>query len=214
MQRRSFSPAPDRRRGQSLIDILVGIAIGVILIFAAVASLAPALKTQSQAANTQTASWLATGLLDNVKAWSDGDWHNILSVATGTAHNYFLITSSSPYVASSGIESVQISTTTYTRSFYVMDVYRNGAGNITASGGSYDPSTKQVTVTYGWKGGGVTSTVSEYLTRNRENVYNQTDWTGGPTNPTGVVSSVNYQFASSTNINFSEDGGSIVVTGH
>ena len=196
------------------MDILVGTAIGVILIFAAVLAIGPALKTGTQAANTQTASWLATGLLDNVKAWSDGDWHNILSVATGTTNQYFLITSSSPYTASSGVEAIAVSTTTYSRYFYVSDVYRdNSSGGIVATGGAYDPSTKQVTVVYGWPGGG-TSTVSEYLTRNRENVYNQTDWTGGASTTGRAVSSVNFQFASSSNINFTSSPGSIVVTGH
>ena len=194
------------------MDILVGVAIGMVLIFAAVAALAPALKTSSQAANTQTASWLASGLLDNVKAWSDGDWHNILSVATGTGNQYFLITSSSPYTASSGIETIVAATSTYTRYFYVTDVYRDGSGNITTSGGSYDPSTKQVTVVYGWLGS-PTGTLSEYLTRNRQNVFNQTDWTGGATT-TGVASSVNFQFSSSSNINISSQPGSIIVSGH
>jgi hypothetical protein len=196
------------------MDILVGTAIGVILIFAAVEAIAPALNEGTQAAHTQTASWLATGLLDNVKAWSDGDWHNILSVATGTTHQYFLNTSSSPYVASSGIESIVVSTTTYFRYFYVTDVYRDAStGNITTGSGLYDPSTKQVTVAYGWTGG-ATSTVVEYLTRNQQNVYNQTDWTGGASMTGGVVSSVNFQFASSTNINFTGSPGSITVTGH
>lgn len=204
----------DSEKGQSLMDILVGTAIGVILIFAAVSAIAPALKTGTQAASTQTAAWLASGLLDNVKAWTDADWHNILGVATGTTNKYFLITSSSPYVATSGIESIMVSSTVYSRYFYVSDVFRVSSGSITTSGGSYDPSTKQVTVVSGWTAG-TTSTVSEYLTRNRENVYNQTDWTSGTTtDPNAVVSSVNYQFASSTNINFGGTPGSIIVTGH
>jgi hypothetical protein len=198
-------------RGQSLMDILVGTAIGVILIFAAVEAIAPALNEGKQAANTQTASWLATGLLDNTKAWTDGNWHNILSVATGTPHQYFLNTSSSPYVAISGIESIPVSTTTYFRYFYVMDVYRDAStGNITTGSGLYDPSTKQVTVVYGWNGGN-TSTVAEYLTRNLENSYNQTDWSGGASTTGGVVSTTNFQFASSTNINIASPPGSIIV---
>ena len=192
------------------MDILIGTAFGVILIFAAVAAITPALKTSTQAADTQTASWLASGLLDNVKAWSDGNWHNLLSVATGTTNNYFLVTSSSPYVASSGIESIAVSSTTYTRSFYVMDVYRDSSGNITTSGGTYDPSTKKVMVVYGWTGS-PSSTLSEYLTRNRQGVFNQTDWTGGASSTGGVVSSVNYQYASSTNINIASPPGSIIV---
>ncbi len=198
-------------RGQSLMDILVGTAIGVILIFAAIEAIAPALNENKQAANTQTASWLATGLLSNTKAWASGNWHNILGVATGTTNEYFLITSSSPYVATSGIESIAVSTTTYFRYFYVTDVYRDAStGNITTGGGLYDPSTKQVTVVYGWNNSN-TSTVSEYLTRSLENTYSQTDWSGGASTTGGVVSTTNFQFSSSTNINIASPPGSIIV---
>ena len=113
------------RRGQSLIDILVGIAIGAIFIFAAAMAISQALRTGSQAAQTQAASWLAQGLLSNAQTWSGGDWHNVLALATGTAYQYFLITSSSPYVATSGIETVSVGTTTYWRYFYLTDVERN-----------------------------------------------------------------------------------------
>jgi hypothetical protein len=92
----------------------------------------------------------------------------------------------------------------------VTDVSRDGTGNITTSGGTYDPSTKKVTVVYGWTGS-ASSTVSEYLTRSRQNVLNQTDWTGGALTTGGVVSSVNYQYATSTNINVASPPGSIIV---
>ncbi len=191
------------------MDVLVGIAIGVVLIFVAVAGIVPALKTGKQAAQTQDVTWLATGLLGNVKTWADGNWNNVLALATGTANQYFLITSSSPYVATSGIESIQVSTSTYFRYFYLSDVYRT-EGSIVLSGGTYDPSTKEVTVMYGWNGV-PTSSVSEYLTRNRANIYDQSDWSGGP-NPNGIATSANSQFSSSTNINFMNASGSISVT--
>lgn len=197
------------RRGQSLMDILVGTAIGAILIFAAVTAISPALQDGSQAANTQTISWLATGLLNDLQVWANGNWHSILAVATGTTQQYHLITTTSPYTATSGIETIVQSTSTYWRYFYVMDVYRDSSGNIVSSGGYYDPSTKQVTVVYGWKGG-VTSTVFEYLTRNQVQVYQQINWTDGPS-PSGVVSTTDFQFASSTNINYTSTPGAIKV---
>ncbi len=199
------------RKGQSLIDILVGTAIGVILIFAAVAAIAPALRTGSQAARTQSAAFIAQGLLSNIQTWSDGDWHSVLALSTGTAYQYYLIASSSPYVATSGIESVSIGTSTYWRYFYLNDVERDASGNIVQSGGTYDPSTKQVTVNYGWLGS-ATNTASEYITRNQQQVYSQTDWTDGPSSTAGAVSTTNFEFSSSSNIDYSSPGSIKVGT--
>ncbi len=192
-------------KGQSLMDILVGTAIGVIFIFAAVAAIGPALQSGSQAARTQTASLLAQGLLNNAQTWASGDWHRILALSTGTAYQYFLITSSSPYVATSGIDNVTVGTSTYWRYFSVLDVQRDAYGNVVSSGGTYDPSTKEVTVNYGWKGS-TTSTASEYLTRNQQQIYSQIDWTGGPSSTGGAVSTTNFQFVSSSNINYASPG--------
>jgi hypothetical protein len=183
-------------------------AIGAILIFAGIAAISPALHTTSQAVNTQSASWLATGMLGNLETWSNGNWHGILALATGTSQQYFLIASTSPYTASSGIETISEATSSYWRYFYITDVYRDTSGNIVTSGGTYDPSTKEVTVVYGWSGG-ATSTVSEYLTRNQESTYAQIDWSSGPTS-TASVSTTNFQFASSTNINYSVPGALMV----
>lgn len=199
------------RNGQSLVDVLVGTAIGVILISAAVIAIGPALNTSAQAERVQQASFLANGLLGNLVTWSNGNWHSILAVATGTSNEYFLITSSSPYMATSGIQTIAEATTSYWRYFYITDVYRDAAGNIVTSGGSYDPSTKKATVAYGWLGG-ATSTVSEYLTRNQEQVYSQSDWSGGPATGTGAVTTTNFEFTSSTNINYSSPGSIQVGT--
>jgi len=199
------------RNGQSLMDILVGVALGVIFIFAAVSAIGPALNTSSQASRTQTAAWLASGLLSNLQTWANGDWHPVLLLATGTANHYFLITSSSPYTATSGIETVLNATTSYWRYFYISDVYRDSGGNIVTSGGSYDPSTKLATVAYGWNGG-TTSTASEYLTRNQQQVYSQIDWSGGTAPSSTSVSTTNFQFTSSSNINYASPGSIQVNT--
>ena len=113
--------------------------------------------------------------------------------------------------ALSAIEINQLYTSqTFTRSFYVNDVYRDAGGNILATGGgTYDPSTKQITVAYGWAGN-PTSTMSMYLTRNRDNIYAQTDWFGGP-GATSAATSVGNQFAGSSNIDYTTTTGSIYI---
>lgn len=102
------------------------------------------------------------------------------------------------------------STVTYNRYFYLSDVSRDTAGNIVSSGGTYDPSTKQLTVVYSWQGGPV-NTMSTYIIRGRNNVFSQTDWSGGP-GLSGPITSTNSQFASSSNIDYQTSSGAIYVS--
>jgi hypothetical protein len=97
----------------------------------------------------------------------------------------------------------------FTRYFYVSDVYRNGSGAIASSGTYYDPSTKQITAGYSWPGGS-TNTMSMYLSRNRDNIYDQTDWSGG-LGTTTPVTIVGNQFVTSSNIDYTTTTGSIYV---
>ena len=135
--------------GQSL-RILIAIGVGAILFVRTAVLVAPALQINKATVQIENGAALGNELLNNIRVYSEGDWHNILNLATGTAHTYYLITSSSPFVATSGIESIQVATTTFTRSFYLSDVYRDGNGYVTstAAGNTYDPSAKQVVVVY------------------------------------------------------------------
>lgn len=98
------------RTGQSLVEVLLAVALGAIFLVAGVSVIAPSLQSNAQAARVQTAASLGKELLDNVRVWADGNWNNVLSVATGTTNIYYLNTSSSPFVAATGTESIVIST--------------------------------------------------------------------------------------------------------
>jgi type II secretory pathway pseudopilin PulG len=200
------------RCGQSITELLLAIAVAAIFMVAAVAVIVPALRENNQAENIQQGATVAQDLLGNVRVWSESGWSNITALATGTAYQYYLITSSSPYTVTSGVQSIVIGTTTYTRYFYLSDAYRTGGGTVTSTptGNAYDPSTKQVFVVYNWTHG-VTSTMSTYLTRNGDAVIDQTDWSGGP-GAGNAATSANSQFASSTNIDYSTTTGALYVS--
>ena len=91
------------RSGQSLMELLVGLALGALFIIGSAVIVVPSLQTNKQVANIQVQAQLASGLLNNVVAWGTENWNNILSLATGTANTYYLNTSSSPFtVVASG----------------------------------------------------------------------------------------------------------------
>ena len=83
--------------GQSLIELLVSIAVGALFVAAAVAIIAPSLRENKQAANVQAGAMLGGELLQNVRVWSEHDWHDLLSLATGSINTYYLNTSVSPF---------------------------------------------------------------------------------------------------------------------
>lgn len=85
-------------RGQSLVELLVGIAIGVIFIAGAATIIAPSLNINKQTTIVQTKTELATELAGNIKAWAAGNWNNVLSLATGTGNSYYLSTATSSFV--------------------------------------------------------------------------------------------------------------------
>ena len=115
-------------QGQSLIELLVAISIGAILIIAAVSVIVPALLVNRQVVPIQTGASLGAELLNNVRAWSEGDWHNILALATGTANPYYLNTTSSPFSlsGSSGGSSSSFNGYSYERSLTVNHTYVSG----------------------------------------------------------------------------------------
>lgn len=196
------------RCGQSLIELLIGMAIGSLMIIAAASVIAPTLRINTQTSRAQTAAALGKALMDNASVWAEGDWHRIAGLATSSAFHFYLNASSSPFSSSTGDESVVVSTTTYKRFFYVDDVYRDGSGNITPTPGNHDPSTKKITVGYSWPNA-ATNTVSSYITRSNNRVYVQSDWSGGP-NQAGPITNTNSLFASSSNIIYSS-GSSIFI---
>ncbi|HUZ92624.1 MAG TPA: hypothetical protein VNG29_01350, partial [Candidatus Paceibacterota bacterium] len=190
--------------GQSLVEILVAIAVGAVLIIGAVSVIAPALQESAQAQKVQAGAALGSELASNIRAWSKSDWHNVSNLATSSAHLYYLNTSSSPFTAVTGTESIVIATTTYTRYFYLASVYRDANGNVTSSAGSIDPSSMFVTVAYAWTKS-PTSTIAFYLTRYADNTFNQSNWSGGPGQSTST-SFAGSSFASSTNISYAISG--------
>ncbi len=200
------------RSGQSLVEILVAMVIGVIMIMGAVSIIVPTIRTGGTVSKSQIAITFGKELLDNIRVYGEADWHNIAALSTSSGNFYYLNTTSSPFTIASGTETRAVGTTTYSRYFSAAEVQRNYAVSgqpIVTSGGTFDPSTRKITVVYGWSGG-PTTTIATYLTRARSQIYLQTDWLGGP-GQDGPATSTNNKFATSSNINYSTTTGSILI---
>lgn len=201
----------ERRRGQSLVEILIAIAIGTLMITAVATILAVALRTNSNAGQAQVATALGRQLLDNVRVWSEASWLNVANLTMGSSTHYYLSTTTSPFTLIVGPpdEQVVISTSTYTRYFYVERVNRDVNGFIASGAGTTDdPSTKRITVAYSGPRF-ATRTMQMYITRYRNYVIDQTDWSGGP-NQAGTTTVPNDRFATATpNIDYTTTTGSI-----
>lgn len=86
----------------------------------------------------------------------------------------------------------------YSRYFYLENVQRDGNNDIVASSGTDDPSTQKVVSAVEWQDGRNLK-FSNYLTRYKDDVFSQYDWSGGNVGDATTSSIIN-TFSSSTNI--------------
>ncbi len=218
-------------KGQSLVEIIVGLAISAILITAAATAIALTIKESFEIKISQIASSLSQEYMDNIQVMAESDWFSVYDIANGTPR--YLTASGTTYAAISGSTSTVIMDKTFIRFFTVEENVKRdscGVGNITESaltscnmeiGSGYvanDPSTLKITVTVtaDWGNRDRVFSQFQYLTRYRNLVFHQTDWSGGngqesfATTSEGAI--VNNKFASSDNINFSATSGSLFVS--
>ena len=93
-----------KKSGQSLVEILVAIGVGVIMLVGAITALAPAIKSLTDVSKTQGSTAISKELLDNLRIFAETNWHNIDTLSTST--KYFLNTATSTFVAATGTEAV------------------------------------------------------------------------------------------------------------
>ena len=215
--------------GQSLVEIIIAITVGAILIGAASAAIVPILRSNLETRNVQTASSLAQEYLDNVQNLAESNWLNIYIPpgSKGPSSQFYLRATSTTYEILSGVTSTVVEGRTFTRYFSIENVNRTscGVGNATTTatttptcnmepGDSYiaeDPSTQKITATVTWPEGRTISR-SQYLTRSRNKVFVQTDWSGGP-DQEGPITSENNKFFTSSVIDYTSSVGSITIQG-
>lgn len=207
-------------KGQSLVELLIGVGITVVVMITAMTLLQFLLRMSAQDPVAQTGAFLAHQAIRAVTVAAEGSWSTIASAAgLGGVHHAREVVSGSGFVLASGPAITTVNAIPYTIAITVLPVNRF-ENAIHSSMGAPDPSTKKVIATVSWTQGGSirSSTLESYVARTRNEVLWQTDWVGGATclsRDTPVVAgTMTTQFcAASSMADYSTVPGSIKIKG-
>ncbi|MBI3045982.1 MAG: 6-bladed beta-propeller [Candidatus Harrisonbacteria bacterium] len=199
-------------RGQSLIELVVALGVGVTMLGVASGALFLVLRSSQLSQQYEIASSLINSMADNVAALGGKNWQNLYGLNKGSANHYYVATSTGQLAIESGDQQTNVNNNVYTVYFYIENVSRNASGNIESVYNALndDPSTQKITGAASWSISGSSPIVTSevYLTRWPNEVFRQTDWSGGA-GQEGPITSVNNKFTSQTNVDFTTTSGSI-----
>lgn len=201
------------RKAQALIEIMIAVAVISFVSVSIALAITSSVRSVDTTMAKTTAAFLSQEMTESARAFTFEDWNNINRLATSSANMYFATTSGGKWVHATGTESFSLNGITYSRSFYIDEVYRSTSTNdIVASGGFRDPATLRVTTQLSWtaqgQSGAQTFSQQAYLTRYLNDTYAQTDWSGGSAGEQ-TVSTATSSFATSTDVNYASTSGSI-----
>ena len=213
------------QKGQALVEILIGVVVGGILLTSALVLINVTLRVSRQNVFVQTATFLNQELLDTVQIFADAKWFcpdtpdcGIYNLPKGVANPYFVTNNSGSFIAQSGTEQIILGNVAYDRYFYSENVCRSNGGDITLEfvppdtcppGSLEDPSTQKITAITTWPEANNGLSISRYVTRSRNEVFQQTNWAGGA-GQSGIWDDES-KFESANNVEFSETPGSISI---
>ena len=209
------------KRGQSLLEVLVAVTIAFIMISGASALIGVSLHGTKVNRFAQEGNFLAEDMLSKLISYSENKWYcppncsgnfGIYNLNKGSLNTYYLSTSTSEISWVSGSETITLGNINYVRHFYIENVSRDVNGNIDSSysPSSEDPSTQKITIIISWSGTPSTgnTSISKYIFRKSNVVFNQTDWSGGSTDPNdfSYTSQSSNKFFNATDIQYSARG--------
>lgn len=211
------------RRGQSLIEILVALGLGIILIGGVTALITVNLRSSTESKVTQAASSLTQEVIDAAKSKAEGDWNAFYALGKTSENKYHI--ASSTLEVTSGTESLILGEYVFTRYFYIENVNRTECGvgsptaaavsaectNFSAGAGfvAEDPSTQKITVVVEWANGGSVKQ-EQYVSRTHNVAIRQTDWSGGG-GDNSILTNPNNKYATASSIDAGTTPGAIKV---
>ena len=200
-----------RPHGQSLVELLVAVAIGTILIGGSATLMGVSLKSYAGIRKHLQANVLIRQATEIIQSLAHSNWHSVYDLTK--ASDYKISLSGNFWTINEGQETDTINDIPYKRYFQVYDVNRNESGDI-AEVGTDDPSTQKITVFLEYGNNYISSSsILFYLTRSEDNkVLYQTDWSGGG-GRTGPIPSLGNKFdTADSNINYASTTGQITMT--
>lgn len=201
------------RKGQSLIELVIALGVGVAMLSTASAALFLVLRSGQFSQQTEAASYLGNSLFNTATVISEANWHAIYDLNKSSVNHYFVATSTGQLLVQSGDEKLFYSNTNFTRYFYVDNVSRDSNGNIEPVYNlpEDDPSTQKITIGVSWQINGATNLITSttYVTRWPSHIFRQSDWSGG-SGQTGPIASANNRFDNSTGLDYSSLPGSVL----
>lgn len=170
-------------QGQSLIELLIVMALMAMLLPVLLGGLITSREGRPQQINRAQAAQRMMEVKEAVRSIREGSWDSIATNGT-----YHVTNDGVAWSLLSGAETID----GFTTEVVISDVLRDSTNTIVTTGGSIDPSTKQVEVTISWSTPLPTSVSSTmYLTRYLDNAtYIQTteaDFTSGTHSGTAVI---------------------------
>lgn len=200
-------------RGQSLIEILVALGIGVILIGGVTALISVNMRSSAESKMAQAASSLTQEVIDGAKSKAEADWVAFYGLAKGSANTYYI--ASSTNMITTGKEALMVSGFGFSRYFYIENVNRTqcGVGTPTSDAATAscnanfplgpadiaeDPSTQKIVVVVEWAGGR-SVTQDQYVSRARNVALRQTDWSGGGGDES-ILTAPNNRYATASSV--------------
>ena len=139
----------DNKKGASIIEILIVIAIIVIALTSLLGVATFSLRISTLMRETNQANNLSQEVMEAVRNFRDGtswDVDGLGKLATSTDYYPQATSSPSKWQLVQGIENID----GFTRKVVFEDVMRDSNSNIVEAG-TYDPNTKKVIVTVSWK---------------------------------------------------------------
>jgi len=195
-----------QKNGSLLLELLIVIGVMAIIIPLVAQIIVSSLSMNKWTMENKVALNLIDEELKAVDGVSFEKWQNIDSQIKLVSAHYYTTSVGGTWSLSLGDESLTTNNLNYKRYFTISDVCRDDTTNSIimatstppcTTGNSNDPSTKKITVTVSWQNGTISK--DYYLTRWRNKICAQTNWSGIGSGPVSCSSSV-YESATSIDV--------------
>ncbi len=182
-----------KEKGQTLIELLIAIGLSAILIPALLVGFSVTRDGRAQQEQRLQATSYLLEAQEAIRIITANNWDNLVN---GTYHP---VVSGSTWALAVGSET--ISEFGFTRQIVISDVFRDINGDIVASGGILDPSTKKITISVSWTNPIASSVITDsYLTRHKNLSHLET-------------TVADFNFGSSTGVTITDTNGGEIVLG-